>query len=62
MGLKIIMDETLGNVSQPTKGSCSIYPPVPGIDCDNFQLPAEGLTSEQRQIALDQLRDYLSTQ
>jgi histidine decarboxylase len=62
MGLKIIMDETLGKVSPPTKEPCSIYPSVRGIDCGNFQLPAEGLTSEQRKIALDQLFKYLSTQ
>jgi hypothetical protein len=27
---------------------CALYPEVPGIDCDAFLLPPEGLSSEAR--------------
>ncbi|MBD2578443.1 pyridoxal-dependent decarboxylase [Oscillatoria sp. FACHB-1406] len=48
--------------TKPTQEPCSVYPLVPGIDCQQFQLPAEGLSSEQRQKALEQFYQYLSTQ
>jgi hypothetical protein len=31
---------------------CALYPEVPGIDCDTFRLPPEGLSSEARVTAL----------
>jgi histidine decarboxylase len=39
---------------------CQVYPEVPGINCNDFQLPPQGLTEEQLQRALHQLRTYLS--
>jgi histidine decarboxylase len=49
-------------VSPPTGDSCSIYPPVPGITCDKFQLPPDGMSEEQRADALAELERYLSGQ
>ncbi|HEX3554072.1 MAG TPA: pyridoxal-dependent decarboxylase [Thermoanaerobaculia bacterium] len=42
----------------PEQDPCSVYPPVPGIDCGRFQLPPEGLAPERLQQALRQLRLY----
>ncbi len=39
---------------------CALYPEVPGINCDTFQLPPEGLSSEASARALEQLRKYQS--
>ena len=49
-------------VSSPTHDPCGLYDRVPGISCQNFQLPATGLTPEQRQMALEQLQQYQSAQ
>ncbi|MBW8878541.1 MAG: histidine decarboxylase [Acidobacteria bacterium] len=42
----------------PEQDPCSVYPQVPGIDCQSFQLPPEGLAPEGLQRALRQLRAY----
>ncbi len=42
----------------PEQDPCSVYPPVPGIECPRFQLPPEGLAPERLQVALRQLRVY----
>jgi|SRR5579884_3600755 len=39
---------------------CALYPEVPGIACNTFRLPPEGLSSEARARALEQLRNYQS--
>ena len=53
-------------ISPPTQDPCEIYNRpetfVPGINCRDFQLPPEGLTPEQRQVALNQLYEYESRQ
>ncbi len=45
-------------ITRPTKDPCEVYPEVPGINCRDFQLSPEGLTSEQRRRALDCLQNY----
>lgn len=52
-------------VSPPVPDPCQIYDRdarVLGIDCHNFKLSPDGLTPEQRQIALNQLYEYESRQ
>ena len=39
---------------------CEVYPPVPGITCEDFQLPTMGMDPTQRQRALNQLRTFLT--
>jgi histidine decarboxylase len=41
---------------------CDVYPPVPGIGCEHFELTPEGLSPTDRQRALQQLLAYQSLQ
>lgn len=44
----------------PTALPCLAYPEVPGISCETFRLPVEGLSEVDRQAALRQLLAYQS--
>jgi len=46
----------------PAAPACRIYPQVPGISCKDFELPAAGLSAEQRTAALAKLRAFIATQ
>ena len=43
-----------------TADPCSVYPNVPGINCEQFRLPDAGLSSASRLQALQQLHNYQS--
>ena len=49
-------------ITESTQPSCDIYPQVPGIGCERFILPPEGLTDAQRADALQQLLAYQTQQ
>jgi len=45
-----------------TSDSCDVYPSVPLLDCQLFQLSMTPLTEEHQKKALGSLKDYLTTQ
>ena len=50
---------TLIKKAPAPKDPWSIYPELKGLDPRDFQLPAQGLTPEQHQAALDKFSNYL---
>ncbi len=44
--------------NQPTDDPCSVYPEVPGISCETFRIPPDGLPRRERKQALGQLLAY----
>lgn len=48
--------------TEAMQSPCDVYPQVPGIGCERFILPPEGLSDAQRAAALQQLLDYQTQQ
>lgn len=48
--------------SEPTQPPCALYPDVPGIGCEMFQLSSGGLSEHKRRAALRQLQSYQTDQ